>query len=138
MLAEFEQVYYENNSGIDYITFSGSGEPTLHARIGEVITKIKEIANQPVAVITNGSLLHLPSVREELLQADLVMPSLDAVSESAFKEINRPHSDLELSDLIAGLERFTQEFEGNIWLEVFLAKGINDSQEELHRIAEVI
>ncbi len=128
----------ENTPGLDYITFSGSGEPTLHAGLGEIIQKIKGLTSVPVAVITNSSLLYKPEVREALNLADLVMPSLDAVSEPVFREINRPHPELKLHNILEGLERFIKSYKGHLWLEVLFVKGLNDSEEELKRMAYTI
>lgn len=123
---------------VDYITLSGSGEPTLNIHLGGIITAVKGITDIPVAVITNGTLLHLESVREELLAADLVVPSLDAVSQEVFCKINRPHESLEVSKIISGLKRFREFFSGEIWLEIMLIKGLNDIPGEIEKIKSVI
>jgi wyosine [tRNA(Phe)-imidazoG37] synthetase (radical SAM superfamily) len=65
----------DQNSDIDYITFSGSGEPTLNSDTGEIICKIKDFTSIPIAVLTNGSLLWQQQVRKDLSSADLVVPS---------------------------------------------------------------
>jgi wyosine [tRNA(Phe)-imidazoG37] synthetase (radical SAM superfamily) len=122
---------------IQYITFSGSGEPTLNKDLGYLIGKIKEMSDIPVAVLTNGTLLHLKEVREDLMAADLVLPSLDAVSPEAFYRINQHHHDLDIEVIIQGIIDFTQEFQGEVWLEVLLAKGINDSDEEVAKVYEI-
>ncbi len=124
--------YFSNNPDPDYITFSGSGEPTLNSRIGDVLKFIKlKKPNIPVAVLTNGSLLFQPEVRKELLLADLVMPSLDAAASKTFKKINRPENKLIISDYIQGLTEFSQEFKGKIWLETLIIPGYNDKKEDL-------
>ncbi|WP_461834480.1 radical SAM protein [Desulfothermus sp.] len=131
--------YFKNNPDPDYVTFSGSGEPTLNSRIGEVIDFIKHIKpNLPVAVLTNGTLLYDAEVRQELLNADLVLPSLDAATDKVFKKINRPHKDLELKSYIDGLISFRKEFQKKIWLEVFILPGYNDNLEELVLLKEII
>jgi len=84
----------------DYITISGSGEPTLYSKVGKVIRKIKEITNIPVAVLTNGSLLWLPDVRNSLVAADLVLPSLDAGSDQLFRYVNRPYQDIHFNKML--------------------------------------
>lgn len=119
---------------IEYITFSGSGEPTLNRDMGKIISGIKEITDIPVAVLTNGTLLHLREVREDLLKTDVVLPSLDAATPSLFSRINRPHKGLNIGLIINGSITFRNEFSGEIWLEVFIAKGINDGEEELDKI----
>ncbi|MBW1824631.1 MAG: radical SAM protein [Deltaproteobacteria bacterium] len=95
VISEVKEVLKQNQK-IDYITFSGSGEPTLNLHLGKIITRVKEITDIPVAVLTNGTLLHLESVRDELMTADLVVPSLDTVSQELFCEINRPHPTLDV------------------------------------------
>ena len=123
---------------IDYITFSGSGEPTLNSRIGQMIEEIKKITSLPVAVLTNGTLLYLPEVQEELKKADLVIPSLDAADEDTFTRVNRPHPSLKIHEVISGMAEFSRNFKGKIWLEVMLVKGINDSPWHLQKLTEVI
>ena len=121
---------------IDYITFSGSGEPTLNAKLGEMIREIREMTSIPVAVLTNGSLLSEREVREDLSAADLVIPSLDAVSEEAFQRVNRPHGRLKIGAIIEGLKVFRRAFQGQLWLEIMFVKGINDTPEEIARMRE--
>lgn len=123
-------------SRIDYITFSGSGEPTLNTAMGEMIRGIKEMTDIPVAVLTNGTLLYLPEVREMLYEADLVVPSLDAVSEGAFKKVDRPHGHLKIDKIVEGIITFSKEYQGPIWLEILFVKGVNDSTEEVQLLAE--
>lgn len=123
---------------IDYITIAGSGEPTLSTQLGPIITSIKEITEIPVAVLTNGTLLHREDVRSELLQADVVIPSLDTVSQEVFNTVNRPHPDLSVSQMILGLDRFRNAFPGKLWLEIMLVRGINDSPEELERMGDAL
>jgi wyosine [tRNA(Phe)-imidazoG37] synthetase (radical SAM superfamily) len=123
---------------IDYITIAGSGEPTLSTQLGAVISGIKEMSEIPVAVLTNGSLLHCEDVRRELLQADVVIPSLDTVSQEIFTKVNRPHPELSVSQMIAGLDGFRKVFQGKLWLEIMLVRGINDSFEELESMRDVL
>ena len=99
----------------DYITLSGSGEPTLFSRIAELIQIIKDLTDIPVAIITNGSLLWLPEVRRELLQADLILPSLDAGSEEVLKKINRPHPQITFARFLEGLIKLRRESQGAYW-----------------------
>jgi wyosine [tRNA(Phe)-imidazoG37] synthetase (radical SAM superfamily) len=104
----------------DYITLSGSGEPTLHSRVGELIAHIKNITRIPVAVLTNGSLMWQEDVRQQLLGADLVIPSLDAGDETMFRIVNRPHAGISFEQMLAGLIAFRRQFRGQYWLEVFV------------------
>lgn len=123
---------------IDYLTFSGSGEPTLNLALGKLIREIKKITSIPVAVLTNSSLLSQKSVRKALMDADLVVPSLDASNQEVFTKINRPHPSLKAEQILEGLKKFRQEFKGSIWLEVMLVKGINDSPSHINTLKEVI
>ncbi len=122
----------------DYITLSGSGEPTLFSPIAELIQAIKDLTDIPVAIITNGSLLWQVEVRRELLQADLILPSLDAGSEEVFQKINRPHPQISFNRLMEGLTALRREYQGAYWLEVFMLQGLNTSEEELDNIADCI
>jgi len=120
----------------DYITLSGSGEPTLYSRIGELIAEIKTLTEVPVAVLTNGSLFRDPEVRSALLEADLVAPSLDAGSETLFRYVNRPHEDISFDKLVEGLLRFRYEYSGRYWLEVFLL-GATTPMNEINKLVEI-
>jgi wyosine [tRNA(Phe)-imidazoG37] synthetase (radical SAM superfamily) len=122
----------------DYITLSGSGEPTLHSGLGEIIEHIRAIAKTPVAVLTNGSLLWQPQVRAELALADVVMPSLDAGDELLFQAVNRPHPDITFQKLVSGLEQFRREFTGQYWLEVLLLAGHTALPAHVQKIAELV
>ncbi|MFC1493613.1 radical SAM protein [candidate division KSB1 bacterium] len=123
---------YRNQSGIDFITFVGDGEPTLNKDIGWLIDKCRKFFDKPVAVITNGTLLYDMEVRAGLLNADVILPSLDAGSEDVFKKINRPHGHLDFDTIIGGLVDLRMEYTGQIWLEVMLIKDINDSDTALN------
>jgi wyosine [tRNA(Phe)-imidazoG37] synthetase (radical SAM superfamily) len=122
----------------DYITLSGSGEPTLFSRLEELISRIKAITNIPVAVLTNGSLLWLPEVRSSLKLADFVIPSLDAGCNQIFQYVNRPHKDITFSKMLEGLVKFRDEYMGGYWLEVFLLAGVNTPEMEINRLANCI
>ncbi|MGQ9800191.1 MAG: radical SAM protein [Candidatus Saccharicenans sp.] len=128
--------FLKTGARVDFITFSGSGEPTLNKSIGRLIRKIKKITGIPVAVLTNSTLLSRPEVRKDLKAADVVLPSLDAATEKVFKKINRPHPALKSKKIIEGLVKFRREFRGQIWLEILLVKGVNDSPAHLKRLKE--
>jgi len=123
---------------IDWITFVGSGEPTLHGGLGRLIRDVQALSSIPVAVITNGALLYRPDVREELAAADAVLPSLDAGSDRLYRLINRPHPELTFERQIAGLETFRGEYRGKLWLEIMLLEGVNDSAEALADLAAAV
>ncbi len=122
---------------IDYITLSGSGEPTLNSGIGELISAINERTEIPVAVLTNGTLLFRKGLRSQLLEADLVVPSLDAIDQQGFEHVNRPHPSLKIERIIQGMKAFGEIFSGKIWMEVMLVKGLNDEDDQIDQMAEV-
>ena len=123
----------------DYITFSGSGEPTLNSKIGDVIRFLKEqVPDVPLAVLTNGTLFFQKQVRSDIKDVKVVIPSLDAATEKIFKKINRPSPHLHVDKIIDGLIRFRKEYSGKMWLEVFIIPGINDTKEELNILKRVI
>jgi wyosine [tRNA(Phe)-imidazoG37] synthetase (radical SAM superfamily) len=123
---------------IDWITFVGSGETTLFSRLGSLIRYVKSLSNTPVAVITNGSLLYLPEVRNELCAADAVLPSLDSGSDELYRRINRPHRDFPFSQQVEGLLEFRKVFNGRLWVEVMLLGGVNDSPSDLREISTIL
>ncbi len=118
----------------DYITLSGSGEPTLSLRLDYLIDRIKEMTSAPVAVLTNGSLLWREDVRRELMHADLVIPSLDAGDEASFRLVNRPHKEIAFARMLEGLIQFRREFRGAYWLEVFVLDGSTATPVEFSKI----
>jgi len=131
--------YFENNPDPDYITFSGSGEPTLNLRIGDVLRFIKQKKPKiPVAVLTNGTLFSQKLVREELLDADVVLPSLDAALNVSFRKINRPNPGINIEEYINGIRDFRNEFKGKIWLEILIIPGYNDSDADLIALKNAI
>jgi wyosine [tRNA(Phe)-imidazoG37] synthetase (radical SAM superfamily) len=137
ILSELKEVLRENRPP-DYLTLSGSGEPSLNSRIGKLIQEIKKHTTLPIAVLTNGSLLFQETVREELKGADLLIPSLDSAVQSTFKRINRPFKGLHIEQIIEGIRLFRQDFRGELHLEIMLVKGINDTPTELKRLADAI
>lgn len=128
----------EKGPAPDWVTFSGSGEPTLHSGIGRIIRDIKSITDIPICVITNGTLLWIPEVREDILEADAVMPSLDTAVEETFHTINRPHHDLKIETIIDGLVAFRHQYRGKLWLEILLVNTINDIPEELNALVHAV
>lgn len=138
ILNELKKTLKERKQKIDYITFSGSGEPTLNLKIGDMIEGIKKITSIPVAVLTNSTLLSHSEVQEEIKRADLVVPSLDAPDEETFQKINRPHSSLCFDEMLSGIIDFSQKFRGKIWLEIMLIKGINDSPDKVEKLAQIV
>ena len=133
-----EQLKDKVESRPDYITLSGSGEPTLFLKFEELISRIKCITDIPIAVLTNSSLLWLPEVRKALMLADLVIPSLDAGSNEVFQYVNRPHSDITFSQMLEGLVKFRDEYTGKFWLEVFLLAGVTTTEAEINNLKTCI
>ncbi len=119
----------------DYISLADSGEPTLISGIGDLIDKIKDLTDIPLAVLTNGSLLWMNEVQEALMVADLVLPSLEAGDDHLFQYINRPHQDISFERMVDGLDVFTKRFPGKVWLEVFLLAGMTGIPSEVKKIA---
>jgi wyosine [tRNA(Phe)-imidazoG37] synthetase (radical SAM superfamily) len=122
----------------DYVTLSGSGEPTLNTDIGEIIRRIKEITSTPLAVLTNSSLFSSNEVRRDLSEANLVLPSLDAITPALFEYINRSHPSLRIEEIISGLIQFRKQYRGQIWLEILFCRGVNDGKEEIEKLKAVI
>ena len=139
ILAEVKQALASHASGqINWVTFVGSGETTLHTSIGWMIRQVKLLTHLPVAVITNGSLLYLPEMRIELSPADAVLPSLDAGNARLYRKINRPHPEITFDRLVKGLIAFRKEYQGKLWIEVMLVKGLNDTEPALREIASIL
>lgn len=133
------EIESRSTEDFDHLTFAGSGEPTLSSDLGEIIRRSKKIVDVPVAVITNSTLLTSPEVRSEVAEADVVLPSLDAVTKSTFERINRPAGDLKIEEIVEGLQEFRNEFSGEIWLEVMLVKDVNDTEaEQIARAVQLI
>ncbi|MFY9116055.1 MAG: radical SAM protein [Bacteroidales bacterium] len=138
IIAELED-FFKNHPDPEVITFSGYGEPTLNSAIGQVIDYIKSIRPQlPLALLTNGTLLFDKQVREEVLKVDYILPSLDAATEEVFQKINRPDPSLDLQGYIRALADFRKDFSGQMWLEVFVVPGYNDTTHELDLLKEAI
>lgn len=130
VLAELREVLKEI-ARPDWITISGTGEPTLHSGLGYILAEIKKLGNAPTCVITNSSLMYLPEVRSELLLADRLLPTLTTVKAETFARIHRPTPDLQLEKILEGLRLFMQEFTGAVEIEIFVCPDINDTDEEI-------
>ncbi|NOQ53705.1 MAG: radical SAM protein [Thermoplasmata archaeon] len=128
----------EVTGDVDHVTFIGDGEPTLSSDIGLLIGQVKERFDVPVAVVTNGSLFHDAQVREELMAADRVIPTLTTTDHKIWRRMHRPHGDLVLYAVIEGLVNFCQEYGGDLWLEVMLVHGLNDSDVSLKALRDSI
>ena len=122
----------------DSITFSGSGEPTLNKDIGKIIDGMRQLTDIRIAVITNGTLLSDPQVRADCCKADVVLPSLDAGDAETFEKINRPHKDIRFETFVEGLCRFRDEYDGQIWLEVFLVDSVNTGADQIEKMSRIV
>jgi wyosine [tRNA(Phe)-imidazoG37] synthetase (radical SAM superfamily) len=134
LFADFD-LRLAGSPAFDYVGVAGSGEPTLHSGLGRIIRGLKERTNRPVAVLTNGSLLGDRRVQEDLREADVVMPSLDAGDARMFRYVNRPHPQLRFEAVVDGLVEFRKRFAKPIWLEVFLLGGVTALPAEVAKIA---
>ncbi|MGM0446197.1 MAG: radical SAM protein [Bacillota bacterium] len=131
--------YLKEKPELDYITFSGSGEPTLYLHLGKIINFIKEkYPEYKLALLTNSSLLSNVNLRNELKELDLIIPSLDSVIEENYKKINQPHKDITLNKIIESLIALRKEFKGKIYLEIFVVPGINDNEDEFKKFKSII
>jgi wyosine [tRNA(Phe)-imidazoG37] synthetase (radical SAM superfamily) len=130
ILNEFDYVL-SKDIHFDVVTIVGEGEPTLYLGLDQLIRGIKSRTDKPVAVITNGALLYEDSVKEALMEADIVLPSFDAPDETLFKQINRPHGDLKYHRVLEGLSEFSKQYKGELWIEIMFVKGMNDTDEAL-------
>jgi wyosine [tRNA(Phe)-imidazoG37] synthetase (radical SAM superfamily) len=137
ILAEVKEVIAEYPN-LDHITISGSGEPTLNSKIGDIICGIKQMTSVPVAVLTNGTLLDDPVVRRDLMDADIVSPSMDAVTPEVFEKVDRPNPKLRIDNIIDGIRKFRQEYRGRMWMEILFVAGINDQDDEVYKMKQVI
>ncbi|MBN1648797.1 MAG: radical SAM protein [Spirochaetales bacterium] len=137
IMAELEKKLKENIP-VNYITLSGSGEPTLCNSLDLLISEIRKRTNIPVAVLTNGSLLRDERVRNEIGKADLIIPSLDAGNEAIFHKVNRPCGGLSFAEMIDGIITFSDRFRDKMWMEVFLLNGITSDTSTVSEIGRII
>jgi wyosine [tRNA(Phe)-imidazoG37] synthetase (radical SAM superfamily) len=133
-----EAIRQHGREAIDWVTIVGSGEPLLHKGIGRVIAGVKSTTDLPVALLTNGSFLHLEEVRQAVLPVDAVMPSIDAGSAEMFRKVDRPHPGISFAQHVEGLVAFRMEYHGKFWPEVMLVRGLNDNEKALSDIATVL
>ena len=130
--------FVSKSEKFDVVTIVGEGEPTLYKGLGKLINELKLKTKKPIAVITNGALLYDKKVRENLMNADIVLPSLDYSNEDEFRNIDRPYGALKFYEVFNGLVTFSKEYKGQLWIEIMLVKGINDSDESLKRMKKLL
>lgn len=134
VIAELEE-WLATDSKADYITLSGSGEPTLHSLFGEVLEFIRANSTIPAVLLTNGTMFHLPEVRDAASVANVVKVSLSAWDQPSYGWVNRPHRVLTFDQLIEGQKTFRAQFKEKLWMEVFLVAGMNSIPSDVHKIA---
>ena len=135
---EIEAFFSAEDRKLDYITLSGSGEPTLNKALPRVIKLLRKLSKTPIALLTNGTLFNDPEVRREAAAVDVILPSLDVVSKDLFTAVNRPAPGLDIKEIIAGLIALRHEYRGQIWLEILFCRGLNDSPQEIKRLVEAV
>ncbi|MBN2451631.1 MAG: radical SAM protein [Lentisphaeria bacterium] len=137
VIAELE-TWLGTGGTADYITLAGSGEPTLNSGFGRVIEFARDAGGIPVALLTNGSLLADPEVRAQAARANVVKVSLSAWDASSLEHINRPDPSIGFKGLIEGQWLFRNEFQGELWMEVFLVWGANSTPKDVRGIADLV
>lgn len=137
IINEFKR-YISSDKNFDVVSIVGEGEPTLYSKLGELIISLKKLTDKPIAVITNTGLLYDKNVQEELLNADIVLPSMDFFSQESFKALHRPYGRLDFQKSYNGLVEFSKKFKGELWLEIMLIEDINSSKEDLLKLKELI
>ena len=128
----------------DYITLTASGEPTLNPFLDDIIAMLNKMTAKPLALITNASLLYKKEIREKIRTIDVVLPSLDAATRKTFKTINKPHNELKIENIIDGIKALcesdtnSQNDNPAVWLEIMLAKNINDNSKDIEKLKEAV
>lgn len=130
IINEFK-VYLKNSDVFDVVTVVGEGEPTLYSRLGELVRELKKLTDKPVAVITNGALLYDKKVQDDLMEADIVLPSINGYDEKISKKIDRPYGKIKFDETLKGIIEFSHLYKGELWLEIMLLDNINDSKESI-------
>jgi len=135
VLAELGE-WLKRDGQADYITLSGSGEPTLHSGFGKVLEFIRSKTNIPAVLLTNGTMLQFGEVRDSAAFADVVKISLSAWDHATYGWVNRPHKQLQFDQLVKGQKDFRAQFKGQLWMEVFLVAGMNSMPADVSKIAD--
>lgn len=140
ILKEFEEYLKDlnDNNKFDVISLVGEGEPTLYSDLNDLILGLKKFTSKPIVVITNGGLLNDKDVQNALLNADIVMPSINYFDEESFRKIHRPHGKIKYEDTYNALVEFSKIYKGELWLEVMLLENINDDKDSILKIKKLI
>jgi len=137
--AEIEEALAKH-AHIDYITFSGSGEPTLNPGLGEAVEMIRRFTDIPIALITNSSLLTRSDLFAAAVSFDLALPSLDAGDQGTFVRINRPAYGFDIDEIAGAIKRLARRIP--VWLEVMLVQseryGSNADDDAISGIIEKV
>jgi len=128
-----EQVQ-EKGEQVDYLTFVPDGEPTLDSRLGETIERLRPLGI-PIAVISNASLIWREEVRETLAKIDWVSLKVDAIEDTLWHRINRPHVSLNHQAILEGMLTFAKDYNGTLATESMLVSGLNDNRQAVNELA---
>ena len=123
---------------VDYVTFSGAGEPTLAKNLGEIIKKVRKIRKQKIAVLTNSFTINKSDVRKDLMLADFVIAKLDAHSQKLFTKINKPAKVVKLKKILTGLKKFKARYKGKFALQIMFVKETKPYAREIAELARWI
>jgi wyosine [tRNA(Phe)-imidazoG37] synthetase (radical SAM superfamily) len=137
VISEFHD-WLATGGEVDVVTLAGSGEPTLHSGFGVIIDAIRDACDIPIVLLTNSSLMHLDAVQEAAAKADIVKGSLSAWDADSFARVNRPAAGVTLDHVVSGLRQFRARFNGKLWIEVFLMRGVNDCPDDIAKIAALV
>lgn len=138
VIGELER-FLSQNPDLDVVTFSGSGEPVLNESIPAIVTFLKtRFPEYKTVLLTNGTLFYMEQARRDVMDLDLIIASLDAVSPEVFKAVNRPHPDLDPERIIQGLVDLRKEYRHELWIEIFIVPGLNDSDRELDLLSSAV
>lgn len=138
IISEAQGFIRSYKGSIDYIAFTGSGEPALNSDMGYIARALKMKTKIPLALVTNSSLMSDKQVRKESMEFDVVLPSLDAFTADMMKRINRPADGFSFDEMLEGLRIFTNDFTGRVYLEVMFVKGFNDSDRDILELRRLI
>lgn len=123
---------------IDYLTFSGRGEPTLAKNLGEMIRRLRACRKEKVAVITNSVLMTDPGVRQDLAAADFVLAKLDACDQETFLSVNHAMQDVSFDKIVQGIKIFQKDFPGKLALQIMFVEANKNCAEKIAKIAREI
>lgn len=138
IVAEVQEFLSKYRGPLDHITFSGLGEPTLNSAIGSMISEIKELTSVPIAVLSNGSLISRDDVKHDLMSADVVKFTLNSAIEEEYLNINKNDPSIKIEEVIRGIIDFRKEFKRELWIEILLVKGLNDSENNYLSLRRVL